>query len=42
VEQRYMPEELDGRRYYEPGRNPTERRIWQLMSEMRNERGSRD
>jgi putative ATPase len=42
VEQRYMPEKLDGRRYYEPGRNPTERRIWQLMSEMRNERGSRD
>lgn len=42
VEQRYLPEELDGRRYYEPGQNPTEMQIKQRMSEMAKKGDRRD
>lgn len=35
VSQQYMPEGLEGRRYYEPGENPNEARIRQRMAEMK-------
>ncbi|MFY9135518.1 MAG: replication-associated recombination protein A, partial [Bacillota bacterium] len=35
VSQQYMPEGLEGRRYYEPGENPNEARVRQRMAEMK-------